>query len=228
MRLPALVGLALYLLGCGDFGVLHIVPETHETATLSGDLYTRGDSTGKRLHLSSLKTPYRIEKKARAEDDIVRAVLLRGDEVVAELDSLQDLQGYVEIDSPEEAIEYVRFRTSDQTYSLFQPRVLVEVTRRSSILGIEIAKGTFGVASAPFFDRHRLSELRVRREGDRFVINRFAVMTLWPGAEGHPKPPALHRLTERVFSDGSYEVEEEPVLERFDSADVIYPGEPGE
>ncbi|MFQ5456730.1 MAG: hypothetical protein ACE5EA_11140 [Nitrospirota bacterium] len=201
---------------------------------LEGKNYTRGDYTGRFLYVSFLKEGFILEKRNERDPDLlggappyemdVKCYLMRDQNIIKKIDSLNDFQGFVYIDRAERAIEFVRLRSSENTYFLFRPEIMVEVFKRDSKnLGED---WIVGGASPDFFEKHKLKELEIKKEEGYFEISRYLVSFLWPGAEEYPRPPRLFRVVEKVYMDGQYHIEKEMVLSKIDFFDIPYPLEP--
>ena len=203
--------------------------------TLRGTHYTKGEYIGRYLYLSSLQRGYTLEKRPEmspqtpdlivppAELD-VRAFILKENQIVKAVHSLHDLQGVVQINSPEEAIEFVRLRTSGHTYFLFRPDMMVEVFKQPDK---ELRKNfIYGGCSPDFFEQHNLQDLEIIEEHDYFVIRRYTVGFSWSTSSRPSESPTLYKIIEKIYQNGQYEIEKKLVLQNIDFFDIPYPGEP--
>lgn len=200
--------------------------------SLSGTTYTKGEYTGRELHLLSLNEPYHLEKRPefspQTPDGIappyegdVRIFIMKGQQIIRLVKTLHDLQGSVFIDTPEKAIEFVRLRTSQQTYFLFRPEILTEVFKRPPG---KLPQGIFGGACSPdVFEKHHLTNLTWVERDQFFEITRYVLSFLWGGFHSDD-PVELYRMIERVYKDGGYLiVEKKLIVSEVDFSDIPYP-----
>jgi hypothetical protein len=152
----------------------------------------------------------------------MRVYLLKENTILKQISSLNDLQGFVQIDSAEKAIEFVWFRTSGRTYYLFRPNTMIEVFQRPTR---ELEEGLYyGECSPEFFEQHHLNNLEVVEKEGYFEIRRYLLAFPWEG-EG-VEVPTLYQTIEKVYEDGNYIIEKKKVFEGFVYHDISYPGIP--
>jgi len=199
---------------------------------LKGEVYAKGDYTGRFLYVTFLKEGFFLEKRDEHQPTLVnyvgipyaanaRCYLTNGHEVVKMVSSLGDLKGYVLIDSKEKAIEFVRLRTSGFTYFLFRPEIMVEVFDRES-------KGSatflmWGAASTEFFTKHKFEELKIEKMNGYFEITRDLLYFPWYGASDYPGTAKLFKVSETVYSDGQYRMTKTLYLSEVNYEDIPYP-----
>lgn len=199
---------------------------------LEGKNYTKGDYGGRFLHVTFLKDGYTLENREERQPERfdyagiplethVRCYLIKDQKIVKMVSSLNDLRGYVVLDSEEKAIEFVRLLTSAYTYFLFRPEIMVEVVNREKAGFPKYSID--GEASADFFEKHKLQELKVVRKNGYFEITRDLVYFPWYGAKDYPGPAKVFRALERVYSDGQYHMEKTLYLSEVNYKDISYP-----
>lgn len=201
--------------------------------TLEGRKYTKGDYAGRLLFVTFLKNDYIIEKRPERHPDLpkaiappyetsVRAYIIKSNKILKRIDSLNDLQGFVRIDSLEKAVEFVRLLTSGHTYFLFRPNIMIEVFKGSSK-----ENRIIGECNPEFFKKHKLKNLEIELKEGFFEIKRYVVMLSWPlSKKNHDTSPFLYKIVEKVFPDGKYIVEKTKIMERIEFNDIPYLLEP--
>lgn len=186
-----------------------------------GKNYTQGEYMGRSLYITSLHNEYLLEKRSEANPKIpeacsppyeacARAYIFKEEKILKRLFSLHDLQGAVSIDTPQKAIEFVRFRTSEQTFFLFRPVIWFELFKRE-----QEERGqtfTYGECSPSFFEQHGLKELEFIEHEGSFEIHRDILEVLWRGDPNFPSPPMVYRVVETVSYTGEYTVEKKTIL----------------
>lgn len=208
-----------------------LIPED----SLQGNNYTKGQFTSRKLHLTFLKDNYRVEKRPESDpldtsdrialpyEMYVRAFIVGNKGVQKKIDSLDDLEGFVKIDNKAKAIEFVRFRTSAETYFLFRPEIMIEVHKQEKG---KSKTAYLGGCSKEFFDKFELTNLHVEYKKDYFEIRRYLVHFSWPGSKHYPSPAALYYAVEKVFQNGRYIAVLKKIMDTVDYSEIPYPLEP--
>lgn len=133
----------------------------------------------------------------------LRLVAVKGEDKV-EISSVEDLRQFVTINSPEQALEFVRLFTSIDKHYLFPAINYIEPRR---------ARGQPGVGELTAEDEKRLNlePPKVRAEDDTFIVERNLL----------ERSGKLFRATESVGKDGTYALVAETIIDKH--APVIYP-----
>lgn len=136
------------------------------------------------------------------------------------VNKLEKLKGHVRIDSSIGALEFVRFRSSVETFNLFRKRcavleILSEAQfreRRDNVFermpwhDFPRKDGRDGVVRQTSWDRFSLEEPRVATVGSSFLVSRFVVVQQLVGRDVLRHEFMAYKFVERVGRDGSYEV----------------------
>lgn len=195
-----------------------------------GTNFTMGDYFGKYLNVSFLKEGYSVEKHPKNflnkhgekyeipyESD-VRAYIMKEGNIQKKVKSLNNFEGYGKIDSKEKAIEFVRFRTSEETYFLFQPNIRIEL-----FFYDESRKTRIGRCSEAFKDMYNIKNIEVVEKEGYFEIKRFLLFIYWPGSDKFSQPASLYYANEKVFKDGKYLIQANKISDNVERRDVIIP-----
>ena len=178
---------------------------------------------GKDRPLSSLREGYRLtlgvpEILGQPRQEFERAMLIQEDNLWRVVERSGDLDGYLEITSGTQAIEFVRLLSSPQTFYLWKDLGFVELTiqesrpverpgdddgkeeRRAnasdSNLSGEFVPGALTPEQAKALD---FRPPEVRADANGFLVTRFV-------AKREPGGSQVYRMTERVTRSGGYEI----------------------
>lgn len=203
-------------------------------AFIEGKNYTQGQLPGEQVYLSSLLpgVSLRIRPENHPEsttltfphETTTRISVYVGDRFDEQITDLRHLQGYVTIDSPLKALEFVRLKTSRYTHFLFRPEIFVEVVKASEA---EVKQtGLYGYATAEFFERKGLPEIVCDVKKDYYEIQRYAVYYPWSDSRRYSRKASLVILKEIVHKDGYYDLEIGMAQHIIPFEDIPYPLEP--
>ncbi len=180
---------------------------------------------GEDLPLSSLREGYRLtlgvpEVLGQPRQTFERALLIQEDNLWRVVDRAGDLDGYLEITSETQALEFVRLLSSPQTFHLWKDLGFVELsvpetrpqTRRPEKSPVAVGEkqdtaetsdpageslpGALTPEQAKALDFH---PPEVRTDADGFLITRFV-------AKREPGGSQVYRIMERVSPSGGYEI----------------------
>ena len=202
---------------------------------LKGENYTCKNYFGRFLFVTFIKKGYGLEKRPEQQPELlqsgappyemdVKCYLVKGKKIIKKIDSLNDLKGFVQIDSAGKAIEFVRLRTSEHTYFLFRPEIMIEVFDRDGEKTKEQLR--LGGVSHAFMKENKIKNMHVVNRGEYYEITRFLLNYSWPGAKEYPSSPSLFQVLEKVYSDGRYYMEKTLHLSGVNYKDIPYPLHP--
>lgn len=159
------------------------------------------------------------------------AIYLRGRAHPIEIDDLNKLRGYVQINTPQQALAFVRLRTSPRTYLNFartEGGLRVEVLSRDAVtanlmfgdrsLAQKVRKeppGTWGVVAPPGTSAgHRYAGLLAKavRTGQGFTIQRTLLAEELQGPYHEMEVRYLEKIVEWVGRDGQYVIKQRTII----------------
>jgi hypothetical protein len=148
--------------------------------------------------------------------EAVEKLYLVADGKARRLKQLSELRLQVSIKDEETALQFVRLRTSPESFHMFDPPTLEvqakeRVDARFTLGDTDLAKRLQSTSVGPLaiYDQHLLDELGlgpaiVERKGGGFLVSRWVVEAV-PSFGGRA---LLYRLKESVGADGAYTVAE--------------------
>ena len=199
---------------------------------IEGGNYTGGNYTGKKLYVSFLKEGFRLEKRNYSNPNEtnfltgfpyeawVRVYIIKEDKVQKEIKTLNDFESYALIDTKEKALEFVRFRTSEQTFYLFRPDVMIEVDADDNT---KQKKQIYGICSKKNCSKYQIKTLEIINKENYFEIQRYLLGFPWPGQDNFDDYPTLYHVVENVYKNGRYEIIKTKIADGFNHNEISYP-----
>ncbi len=153
-----------------------------------------------------------VRRELAAYPEVVnRNLMLKVDNRVVKLNALSQLRGHVRIDSPQQALDFVRFRTSLYTFFYWRGRRFFEVIPDDAVAKMPTygfdryyethpgGAGDAGVISPGAYRLEKFTAPTVTRSGDHFEVVR------WLYFPGLPQPGTVRLVRETIGADGSYD-----------------------
>ena len=133
-----------------------------------------------------------------------------------EIDDLAKLRGYVSIQMPQQALEFVRLRTGLSTYTNFVHKYnshQVEVMARDTD-PTDFPDGYWGMLDRKVMKRLHIAPATCQQSGKGFVVKRTLFVEKLRPTKDAPRArmPILRRVQEWVGRDGEYRIEKQTEL----------------